>query len=181
MYEELSGARVAAESTGIYNQLLDYLGTEIIKSEQIESLDSDDAEYSERIRRSLLAGFFSKAAYRVQGDDNYKSVKDNYPFLIEPDSCLVGMGHEWVICHNFHFSSIQYMQVVTAAEAEWLLEYPIFKDDRLPRRVTGELKNPEVKQSLDKARAKPPAPSKEIPVRVSYIASVIIAPHGKLT
>ncbi|KAM0226087.1 hypothetical protein ACHAQD_001051 [Fusarium lateritium] len=117
-------------------------------------MDETDEAYSDKIRQSLLAGFFFKAAMFTSSPDKYKTVRGNHPFGLDPDSSLVGMNHKWVICHNMHYAGIKYLQYVTAVEPEWLIEYSFFDDDRLPKKFGGELKNPAMKESLDEARVR---------------------------
>ncbi|KAF4949796.1 hypothetical protein FSARC_13399 [Fusarium sarcochroum] len=159
-HDSFINSRVAEEVIAIRNQLLHHIHKSIMKGEPIPSLKEDDEDYSVNIRQALLAGFFSTAAISdsssdVQfSSDQYKTVRGNFPFVLEPGSSLVGEQHEWVICHEFYYAGIQYLKMVTAVEPEWLLEYPPFDDERLPRNFFGELKNPRVKESLDEARSK---------------------------
>ncbi|PNP81204.1 hypothetical protein FNYG_05671 [Fusarium nygamai] len=53
-----------------------------------------------------------------------------------------------------HYTGIQYLQLVTVVEPEWLIEYSFFDDDRLPEKFGGELRNPAVKKTLDEARSR---------------------------
>ncbi|KAF5707772.1 pre-mrna splicing factor rna helicase [Fusarium mundagurra] len=59
-----------------------------------------------------------------------------------------------VICLEVYYPGIQYLQLVTAVEPEWLIEDSLFDDDRLPKKFGGELKNPAVKKALDEARSR---------------------------
>jgi HrpA-like RNA helicase len=114
--------RVATEVLLIRNQLL-YHGIRHFLKDGSEALTLDEAEegFSDKIRQSLLAGFFFNAAMFDSSPDKYKAVRNNHPFGIDPDSSLVGMNYKWVICHNMHYGGIQYLQYVTAVEPEWLI------------------------------------------------------------
>ncbi|KAG8417585.1 hypothetical protein J3459_008580 [Metarhizium acridum] len=48
----------------------------------------------------------------------------------------------------------QYLQTVTAINAEWLLDLPFFQEGRLPTKGNGLLRQPKVKRSLDDAKAR---------------------------
>ncbi|KAM5348812.1 hypothetical protein ACJ41O_008635 [Fusarium nematophilum] len=146
--------RVAEEARSIQNQLLDAVSTQMLHGGPVPALSSNDKDFNVKIRRALAAGFYYKAAIRADGQDIYKTVHDNHPVGIEPDSCLIGMPWEWVICHNIHYAGVQYMQVVTAVDPAWLIDLDYFQDHNLGRKYAGELKNPAVKASLARARAK---------------------------
>ncbi|KAF4340110.1 pre-mRNA-splicing factor ATP-dependent RNA helicase prp43 [Fusarium beomiforme] len=145
--------RVATDVLAIRRQLLQHVIEKILmgKSQPLSMVESDDT-YNDKIRQSLLAGFFTKAAMFVSQGDQYKNVRDNHPFALDPDSGLVGINHQWVICHNMHYAGVQYLKYVTAVEPERLIEYSFFDDERLPKKYTGEFKNPAMKQALDDAR-----------------------------
>ncbi|EEU40439.1 uncharacterized protein NECHADRAFT_76709 [Fusarium vanettenii 77-13-4] len=116
----------------------------------VPTLDPRDPDFSAKIRQSLAVGFCHKTAILSRrGDDNYKTVHENYPVALEPDSCLIGMGWEWVVYHHIRFARVQYMHCITAIEPEWIMDHNLA---RKYDQVT--LRNPEVKASLDRARAK---------------------------
>ncbi|KAM0262374.1 hypothetical protein ACHAPA_009270 [Fusarium lateritium] len=114
--------RVATQVMAIRNQLLSHVNQHFLmgKSKPV-TMDETDEAYSDKIRQSLLAGFFFKAAMFTSSPDKYKTVRGNHPFGLDPDSSLVGMNHKWVICHNMHYAGIKYLQYVTAVEPEWLI------------------------------------------------------------
>ncbi|KAM0559863.1 hypothetical protein ACHAPJ_003811 [Fusarium lateritium] len=164
--ESFINSRVAEEVTAVRTQILRHIAKSIMmKDEVVSSLDDKDENYSVNIRKALLAGFFSTAAISdashdkstiddPSSSDRYKTVRGNFVFVLEPDSSLGLERHEWVICHNFYYAGFPYLKMVTAVEPEWLLEYSFFDDERLPTKFHGELKNPRVKESLDKARSR---------------------------
>jgi pre-mRNA-splicing factor ATP-dependent RNA helicase DHX15/PRP43 len=107
------------------------------------------------IRKALTMAFFNRAAIFTGVEDVYKTVHGNQQALISPDSSLVKQNPEWVIYHKFFHANKQYLVTVTAIEADWLIDLPYFQDDRLAvKRNSAEriLRQPYVKESLDKAR-----------------------------
>ncbi|WZH43026.1 pre-mrna splicing factor rna helicase [Fusarium acuminatum] len=114
--------KVATQVLAIREELMSQVRLHLLmgKSEP-SALDEAEEGYSDKIRQSILAGFFFKAAMFEKSPDSYKTARDNHPFLLDPDSSLVGMDYEWVICHNMHYAGIQYLQYVTAVEPEWLI------------------------------------------------------------
>ncbi|KAH6970885.1 hypothetical protein BKA56DRAFT_660887 [Ilyonectria sp. MPI-CAGE-AT-0026] len=64
---------------------------------------------------------------------------------------LVGINHGWVIYDTFIYTGRQYMQIVTAIDPEWIVDLDHFQDDKLSRKRNGELRQPNVKASLNKA------------------------------
>ncbi|KAF4465430.1 pre-mrna splicing factor rna helicase [Fusarium albosuccineum] len=146
---------VAKQVISLRSQLRDLVvKAEIVQDRsEILSLNEEDEEYSAKIRQALLAGFFMKAGMRTS-NDTYKTARDNHIFLLDPQSCLIGMNYQWVICLDLHYSGVQYMRMVTAVEPEWLIEYPLFSDDQLPKDYFGKFKNPRMKACLDDVRQK---------------------------
>ncbi|KAH6990236.1 hypothetical protein EDB80DRAFT_882240 [Ilyonectria destructans] len=57
----------------------------------------------------------------------------------------------WVIYDTFIYTGRQYMQIVTAINPEWIVDLDHFQDNKLSRKRNGELREPNVKASLDKA------------------------------
>ncbi|KAM6520755.1 hypothetical protein FSOLCH5_005535 [Fusarium solani] len=122
--------------------------------------------------RIRSAGFYHKAALIVDGDI-YKTYHGHHTAGISPDSCLVGMEWEWVICLTFSSSGVQYLRMVTAVDPEWLMvclpllftlhmfcanvhscrDREFFRDENFTRNWHGEYRNPKVKESFDRARA----------------------------
>ncbi|KAH7275740.1 hypothetical protein B0J15DRAFT_540741 [Fusarium solani] len=119
---------------------------------RVSSLDGTDPEYDTKISKALGAGFYHKAALIVDGDI-YKTYHGHHTAGISPDSCLVGMEWEWVICLTFSSSGVQYLRMVTAVDPEWLMDREFFRDENFPRNWHGEYRNPKVKESFDRARA----------------------------
>lgn len=114
--------KVAMEVLAIRKELLSQVRLHLLMGQgEPSALDQADEGYSDKIRQSILAGFFFKAAMFEKSPDSYKTARDNHPFLLDPDSSLIGMDYEWVICHNMHYAGIQYLQYVTAVKPEWLI------------------------------------------------------------
>ncbi|KAI8687228.1 Helicase ATP-binding domain-containing protein [Fusarium sp. Ph1] len=127
----------------------------LLNDNQVPEMDLRDPEFSEKIRQSLAAGFCHKTAILSnKGDGTYKTVHENYPVTPEPGSCLVDMSWEWVTYNSIQYAGIQYMHCVTAINPEWIMNLQHFQDHSLARKYDGvTLRNPDVKASLDRARA----------------------------
>ncbi|KAF7543821.1 hypothetical protein G7Z17_g10425 [Cylindrodendrum hubeiense] len=128
-----------------------------------------DANYKVIIRKALARGFYYRSAIKCedQGSDIYVTVHGNHPAGIHPGSGLVGVNHEWVVYDTFLYTGKQYIQNVTAVDPDWLIDLEYFQDDKLSRkRGAGELRQPNVKLSLDKARAKRGQSSAHVPSTV---------------
>ncbi|KAH8886333.1 P-loop containing nucleoside triphosphate hydrolase protein [Thozetella sp. PMI_491] len=123
----------------------------------LKVLDFGDKNYSATIRKALARSFFFRAAIRQANvtDDLYTTVHGNFPAGIHPDSSLIGRPHEWVVYDSFVYTGKQYLETVSAVDPDWLIDLEYFQDDKLSRkRGAGELRQPRVKASLDKAREK---------------------------
>ncbi|KAL6404864.1 putative pre-mrna splicing factor rna helicase protein [Ilyonectria robusta] len=107
------------------------------------------------IRKALARSFFYRSAiYSDKGDDIYATVHDNWPAGIHPESSLVGVNHEWVIFGEFVHTGRQYIQNITAVDPDWLIDLEYFQDFNLAQKGGNKgLRQPNVKASLDKARA----------------------------
>ncbi|KAF7539365.1 hypothetical protein G7Z17_g12431 [Cylindrodendrum hubeiense] len=145
--------RVLKEVVEIRKQLKGVVQT--LFNEPLKASDFGAANYDINIRKALARSFFYHSALHCEtrGDDVYTTVHDNHPAGIHPDSSLVGINHEWIIYDRFIYTGKQYMQIVTAIDPEWIVDLEHFQDDRLSRKRNGELRQPKVKASLDKARA----------------------------
>ncbi|KAJ4323983.1 hypothetical protein N0V84_004077 [Fusarium piperis] len=118
-------------------------------------MDLRDPEYSAKVRQSLAASFCHKTAIRSnRGDGIYRTVHENYPVAVEPDSCLINMSWEWVIYDRIYYAVTQYMNCVTVINPEWIMDLQYYQDHNFARKFDGvTLRNPDVKASLDRARA----------------------------
>ncbi|KAK7418465.1 hypothetical protein QQX98_003957 [Neonectria punicea] len=106
------------------------------------------------VRKALAIAFCTHAALHHTGDV-YRTVHENTPALLSPGSSLVNACYEWVIYTTFHTSGgKQYLQISTAINADWLVELPFFQEARLPKTGNGALRQPNVKRSLDDAKAR---------------------------
>lgn len=73
------------------------------------------------VRKALAIAFCTHTALHYTGDV-YRTVHENTPALLSPFSSLVGSNYEWVVYTTFHTSGgKQYLQTVTAINAEWLV------------------------------------------------------------
>ncbi|KAK7422562.1 hypothetical protein QQX98_001585 [Neonectria punicea] len=138
--------QVRAQLKRIVGQLL---------NEPPKGLHFVDEDYTTKIRKALARSFFYHSAFHCEekGDDIYVTVHSSHPAGIHPDSALVESNHEWVIYDTFIYTGKQYMQTLTAVDPDWLIDLEYFKDENLPRKRNGALRQPDVKAALDKARA----------------------------
>ncbi|KAF5604094.1 ATP-binding protein PRP16 [Fusarium pseudocircinatum] len=115
--------------------------------------DFQSSEYDTNIRKALARSFFCRSAIRDSGGtDWYKTVHENWPAGLDPDSSLVGCRHEWVIYGGFSYNAYQYLSSLTAVDPKWLIDLDYFQDANLAKRGDGRLKQPQVFHSLAKAR-----------------------------
>ncbi|CAH0027487.1 unnamed protein product [Clonostachys rhizophaga] len=115
------------------------------------------------VRKALAIALCTHTAIWCTGDQ-YRTVHENAPGLLSATSPLVDECYEWIVYSNFHSAGgKQYFQTATAIKAEWLAELPFFQDTRLPKKKDEDqtLRQPNVKDSLDSARARIKASKKE--------------------
>jgi hypothetical protein len=146
------------------------------------------------VQKALAIAFCTQAALNRTGDV-YRTVHENTPGLLSTLSSLVDGSYEWITYTTFHRSGgKQYLQIATAINAEWLAvrsphhfflllsfrpgeltivqELPFFQEARLPKTGNGSSRQPNVKRSLDDAKARTEA-SKEnqrVPARPSLLS-----------
>ncbi|KPM39172.1 hypothetical protein AK830_g7385 [Neonectria ditissima] len=163
----ISGTRQAFLDAYHENQVIVRVVNEVIRirkqvKAQVEQLldaslrtsDFSQKNYSINIRKALARSFFYHSALHseTRGDDMYTTVHNNHPAGIHPHSALIGCNHEWVIYSDFIHTGKQYIQTVTAIDAEWIVDLEYFQDSNLSYKHNGVLRQPGVKASLDKAR-----------------------------
>lgn len=113
---------VAEEARLMRDGLMQGISHGMLQGGPVPTLDPRDPEFSAKVRQSLAIGFCHKTAIlSSKGDGIYKTVHENYPVALEPDSCLIDMGWEWVIYHRIRYAGIQYMHCITAIEPEWIM------------------------------------------------------------
>ncbi|KAM6520757.1 hypothetical protein FSOLCH5_005537 [Fusarium solani] len=145
--------KVAEQVVKMRNSLMPGVSKRMLDNEPVPALEPSDPDFGLKIRQSLAAGFYHKAAH-LDRRGTYKTVRDNQPVVPEPDSCLVGKKYEWVICDHISFAGVQYMRYVTAIDPVWIMDLEHFQDKKLAYKFDGKtLKNPYVKASLDRDRA----------------------------
>ncbi|RMJ09654.1 hypothetical protein CDV36_010740 [Fusarium kuroshium] len=101
--------KVAEQARKMRNSMMASVSKRTPNNEPVLALEPSDPNSGSKIRQSLAAGFYHKAAH-VDRRGTYKTVHDNQPAMPEPDSCLVGEKYEWVICDRIYFSRVQYMR-----------------------------------------------------------------------
>ncbi len=80
------------------------------------------------VRKCLCSAYFHHAA-RLKGIGEYVNARTGMPCHLHPTSALFGLGFtpDYVIYHDLVMTTKEYMQCVTAVEAQWLAELgPMF-------------------------------------------------------
>eukprot|EP00002_Diphylleia_rotans_P021255 TRINITY_DN413_c0_g1_i4.p1 TRINITY_DN413_c0_g1~~TRINITY_DN413_c0_g1_i4.p1 ORF type:complete len:135 (-),score=28.20 TRINITY_DN413_c0_g1_i4:45-449(-) len=76
----------------------------------------------EKIRRCIVSGFFANAA-KLAPDGSYRTIKDNYPVNIHPNSVLFrGAPPPVVIFHENVVTTKEFMREVSVIDQKWLIE-----------------------------------------------------------
>ncbi|KAF7627114.1 hypothetical protein Mgra_00009624 [Meloidogyne graminicola] len=99
---------------------------EILESLKIE-LNSCGTDW-DIVRKCICSAYFYNAA-RLKGIGEYANVRTGMPCFLHPTSSLYGMGYtpDYVVYHELIMTAKEYMQCVTAVEAQWLAELgPMF-------------------------------------------------------
>ncbi|CAG9994486.1 unnamed protein product, partial [Clonostachys byssicola] len=105
------------------------------------------------IPKTLAIAFFTHTAIHRTGDE-YRTVHENFPALLSPDSALVGANYEWVVYTGFLLSGgRQCLQQATAISAAWIMDLPFFQEARLPKRRDGTFRQGSVQEALERARS----------------------------
>ncbi|KAL6352909.1 hypothetical protein LRP88_13384 [Fusarium phalaenopsidis] len=112
--------KVAEQALRMRNGLMPNVSKRMLDNEPVPALEPSDPDFGLKIRQSLAACFYHKAAH-LDRRGTYKTVHDNQPVVPEPDSCLVGEKYEWVICDHISFAGVQYMRYVTAIDPVWTM------------------------------------------------------------
>mmetsp|Transcript_39200 Transcript_39200/g.44897 ORF Transcript_39200/g.44897 Transcript_39200/m.44897 type:complete len:143 (+) Transcript_39200:1858-2286(+) len=103
-------------------------------------------EYLNRIKKSILSGFFMQVAHLVKSG-HYLTVKDNQTVAIHP-STSIDHKPEWVLYHEFVLTSKNYIRIVSEIKPKWLLQIsPDYYD-------LDEFANNEIKKKLLKIKKK---------------------------
>ncbi|KAK8807308.1 hypothetical protein WA158_004067 [Blastocystis sp. Blastoise] len=83
------------------------------------SLSIGNPSYISNIRRCLCKGYFMQIAFCDK--QGYKTVKDQQLVQIHPSSVL-SYKPDWVLFHEFVFTTQHYIRTVTHIEPQWLIE-----------------------------------------------------------
>jgi len=76
-------------------------------------------DYYNNIRKAIVSGFFMQVAH-LERAGHYLTVKDNQEVFVHPSSTLTHRP-EWLIYHEFVFTSKKYIRTVLEIKPEWLL------------------------------------------------------------
>ena len=109
--------RALSSAQSVRNQL-----QRIMEMQEIEFVNTpfEDKSYWTNIRRALITGFFMQIAKKEGTSKTYITVKDNQTVLLHP-STVLGQDSEWVLYNEFVLTTKNYIRMVTAVKAEWLL------------------------------------------------------------
>ena len=80
------------------------------------------------VRQAICSAYFYNSARR-KGIGEYENMLTSVPCNMHPSSALFGLGYtpDYVVYHELTYTSKEYMQCVTAVDAEWLAELgPMF-------------------------------------------------------
>ena len=83
------------------------------------STEFSSRDYYNNIRKAIVSGFFMQVAH-LERAGHYLTVKDNQEVFIHPSSSLTHRP-EWLIYHEFVFTSKKYIRTVLEIKPEWLL------------------------------------------------------------
>lgn len=74
------------------------------------------------LRRCIAQGYAATKAGRMKSLTEYVNLRTGTPCLLHPSSALIGLGFtpEYVVYHELLMTSKEYMNCVTAVDAEWL-------------------------------------------------------------
>jgi len=107
-----------------------------------------------RIRKSIVAGFFAKAA-KKDPQEGYKTLVEGTPVYIHPGSALFQRNPDWVVYHELVQTSKEYMREVTAIDPKWLVEFAgKFYKLADPNKLTKRQKQMKIEPLHDKFRDK---------------------------
>lgn len=102
-------------------QLLDIMHQQ--RMEHVSSTPNWDV-----VRKAICSGYFHNAA-KLRGIGEYVNLRTSIPCHLHPSSSIYGAGctPEYVVYHEVVLTTREYMQNVTAVEAQWLAELgPMF-------------------------------------------------------
>lgn len=93
------------------------------------SAQQDEKDYSIRIRKAMLCGFFMQVASKsFHKGKSYLTVKDHQKVLLHPSSGLRGM-QDWVMYNEFVLTNTNYIRTCSEVDGKWLIELaPIYYD-----------------------------------------------------
>ncbi|CAE7906645.1 CUV [Symbiodinium sp. KB8] len=80
------------------------------------------------VRKAICSAYFYNSA-RIKGIGEYVNMLNGMPSNLHPSSALYGLGYtpDYVVYHELIMTTREYMQCVTAVDAEWLAELgPMF-------------------------------------------------------
>jgi ATP-dependent RNA helicase DHX8/PRP22 len=107
-----------------------------------------------RVRKCIVAGFFSNAAKR-DPTEGYKTMVDSQPVFIHPSSALFQKNPEWVIYHELVLTTKEWMRNVLAIDPKWLFELaPKFYKQANPAVISKAKKAEKIEPLFDRFNPK---------------------------
>ncbi|XP_953758.1 DEAD-box family helicase, putative [Theileria annulata] len=119
--ENYVNPRSLSSALNIYQQLI----TILTRMHSVNSVDINktsegrDKDVSSVVK-GLVKGFFQQVAYK-SSRGHYLLVKDNQAVALHPSTTLQHTP-QWVIYHEFIYTSKNYIRTVTEIKGEWLME-----------------------------------------------------------
>lgn len=119
--EHFIHAKALRKAREVRQQLLDIMKTQRVA---LVSCGGD----TDTVRKAICSAYFYNAA-KIKGIGEYVNMLNGMPCNLHPSSALYGLGYtpDYVVYHELIMTTREYMQCVTAVEAEWLAEMgPMF-------------------------------------------------------
>jgi len=116
-YDNFVSHRSLMSADNVRKQLLQIMvkhGLEMV------STDFSSPNYYVNMRKALVEGFFMQVAHLESGGQ-YLTVKDNQIVALHPSTAL-DHRPEWILYHEFVFTSQNFVRTVTQVEGNWLIE-----------------------------------------------------------
>ncbi|KAI9167615.1 Pre-mRNA-splicing factor ATP-dependent RNA helicase PRP43 [Paramyrothecium foliicola] len=106
------------------------------------------------ICKALARTFYTQTAF-CKNDGLYRTIPEHVCVLLGPYCSVRGLNNPWIVYTKLTMSGRKLLvEIATAVDPEWLVDLPLFQEDRLPQTQKRGYRQPEVKASLDAARAR---------------------------
>ncbi|KAJ3290355.1 DEAH-box RNA helicase prp16 [Borealophlyctis nickersoniae] len=135
------------------------------------------------IRKCICSAYFHQSA-RLKGIGEYVNMRTGMPCHLHPTSALYGRGYtpDYIVYHELVMTSKEYMQCVTAVDAQWLAELgPMFfsikeqnfnhKEKRRQDRQDYQTMEEQLRLATERRREEDARAETDIPISRSRIAT----------